>query len=64
MPRFYFPRGFRLTEAWIGSAHELLWNFLPANSALKISHRARIASSIYKGCRTNEVKKKNFCARN
>jgi hypothetical protein len=30
MPRFVSLRGFRF-EAWIGSAHELLWNFLPAS---------------------------------
>ena len=47
-PVFYF-EGFSIFEAWIGSAHELLWNFSPRERASHM-YRARIASFIYK-CR-------------
>ena len=60
-PVFISGLGFAVKRNPGCSAHELLWNFLPAIQRRRKCKRAQIASSIYKGA-TNEVKKKNFSA--
>jgi hypothetical protein len=57
MPRFIFLKGFCF-EAWIGSAHELQWNFLPANRRAEISAAPSLPGPSIRA-ETDEVKEKN-----
>jgi hypothetical protein len=48
-PSLFPDRASLQNETRDGSAHELLWNFLPAIQPRRNLRRAQTASSIYKG---------------
>jgi hypothetical protein len=58
VPRFISLRGFRF-EAWIGSAHLLQWNFLPAGWRAEISAAPNLLRPSIRAS-ADEVKKKTF----